>query len=380
MGTSKIRVLQTIRQGKVGGGESHLLDLVVSLDGKEFESTVLSFTDGPMIDKLKQFGVESYVIRTELPFNPLVWNRVRRLMIERKIDIVHAHGTRANSNVNFAARQLGIPVVYTIHGWSFHPDQSFIKKRMRIMGETFLTRRSTVNISVSESNRDEGKKIIRGFNSRVVHYGVNQDKFSRNRQYPDIRSQLRIPKDTILLLFLARMTSHKQPLTLLKGYRILAEKFKDIHLLMVGDGDQKDEALHYVEQNSLTGRVTFEGFRSDVPDILNAADVYILPSLWEGLPIGLLEAMHMGKTVIASKVDGTGDIIVNQENGLLLDTSNLVGDIVRQVEYVLMNRDEAVRMGKKAVETVQTDFNVQRMTDEIQTVYREVLKPSHRSV
>jgi glycosyltransferase involved in cell wall biosynthesis len=88
----------------------------------------------------------------------------------------------------------------------------------------------------------------------------------------------------------------------------------------------------------------------------------------------------MGKTVIASKVDGTGDIIVNQENGLLLNTSNLVEDIVRQVEYVLKNRDEAVRMGKKAVETVQADFNVQRMTNEIQTIYREVLKPDHRRI
>src|SRR5215475_10720045 len=119
----KIRVLECIRQGKIGGGESHLLNLVEYLDKDRFEPVVLSFTQGPMIDRLQEMGVGTDVIYTEKPFDVTKWGKVKGLLKEKKVDLIHAHGTRAASNVLWAARSLGIPVVYTIHGWSFHQDQ-----------------------------------------------------------------------------------------------------------------------------------------------------------------------------------------------------------------------------------------------------------------
>ena len=150
---NKIRVLECIRQGKIGGGESHLLSLTAHLDRERFEPVVLSFTDGPMMDRLREMGVETRLIYTEKPFDVRVWGRVKRLLEEVQPDIIHAHGTRANSNVLWAARSLGIPVVYTVHGWSFHQDQHPMVRRLRIWGEKYLTEKSQVNISVSASNQ-----------------------------------------------------------------------------------------------------------------------------------------------------------------------------------------------------------------------------------
>src|SRR5882762_8494588 len=144
--TKKIKVLECIRQGQIGGGESHLLSLVENLDKTRFDPIVLSFTDGPMIERLKDMGVETHVIFTEKPFDMAKWGSVKKLLKQHQIDLVHAHGTRACSNVMWAAKSLKIPIVYTVHGWSFHPDQNPLVRRIRIMGEAYLTSRANTNI------------------------------------------------------------------------------------------------------------------------------------------------------------------------------------------------------------------------------------------
>src|ERR1700749_4256717 len=140
--SKKIRVLECIRQGKIGGGESHLLNLGEYLDRERFEPLVLSFTDGPMIDRLKQMDVETDVIYTERPFDITKWRKVKEWLKEHRIDLIHAHGTRASSNVTWGAPSLGIPVVNTIQGWSFHQDQHALLRRMRIAGEKYITSRT----------------------------------------------------------------------------------------------------------------------------------------------------------------------------------------------------------------------------------------------
>src|SRR5688572_29370622 len=120
----KIKVLQCIRQGQIGGGESHLLSLVENLDRSQFDPVVLSFTDGPMIDRLNKMGIENHVIHSTRPFDITKWKKVKHLLSEKHIQLVHAHGTRANSNVLWASKQLNLPVIYTVHGWSFHQDQN----------------------------------------------------------------------------------------------------------------------------------------------------------------------------------------------------------------------------------------------------------------
>ncbi len=158
--SNKIRILETIRQGQIGGGESHLLSLVENLDKDRYEPVVLSFTEGPMVDRLKEMGIQTEVIYTEKPFDFSKWKRVKAFIEANNIQLVHAHGTRANSNVFWATKKLKLPLVYTIHGWSFHDDQNPLIKKVRVMGEQLLTNKSDINISVSASNQQSGKKYV----------------------------------------------------------------------------------------------------------------------------------------------------------------------------------------------------------------------------
>ncbi len=369
----KIRVLECIRQGQVGGGESHLLSLVENLDRSVFEPVVLSFTDGPMVKKLRDAGVSCTVIYTERPFDFTKWGKVKNFIRENKIDLVHAHGTRANSNILWPARSLKVPVIYTVHGWSFHDDQPTLVKRLRILGEKYLTTRSTKNISVSESNKNSGAAYLKHFDSTVVANGIDQRKFSPDKRFADIRAELGIPKEALVVVFIARLTVQKQPKLLIEAFNEAAKTQANLHLLMVGDGELKEEVISLASNSVLRERITLQPFRSDIPDILAAADIFVLPSLWEGLPIGLLEAMAMGKAVIASAVDGTKEVITDGENGILVSPGDTAG-LTEALQ--LLGTDEALRnkLQVKARETVSANYNAGYMTRKIEKIYHDVLE------
>lgn len=370
----KIRVLECIRQGQIGGGESHLLSLVENLDRSRFEPFVLSFTEGPMIERLKQLQVPTRVITTLKPFDFTKWKAVKSLLQEWKIELVHAHGTRANSNVLWAAHVLGIPVIYTVHGWSFHQDQNPVVRNIRILGERYLTANSELNISVSQSNQQSGKRYINTFSSVVINNGIDLNRFDPARNSKDIRGELGIAKDRLLVLFIARFTSHKQPLQLIKAFAKAARENSRLHLLMVGDGDEKAAALELIRTLGIQSRVTLESFRQDVPDVLAAADLFVLPSLWEGLPIGLLEAMAMGKAVIATNVDGTCEIVEHDRNGWLIETDNLVDHLSEALLLLSYDEERRSRFEKAAVQTVSQQFNAATMTRKIEDLYYKMIK------
>ena len=377
----KIRVLECIRQGQIGGGETHLLSLVENLDRSRFEPVVLSFTEGPMVERLRAMGVRTHVLYTERPFDVTKWRKVKQLMAAEGVDLVHAHGTRASSNTLWAARRLGIPLVYTVHGWSFHDDQPFLVRKLRIWGERWITARSALNIAVSASNRQSGVDSIPGFRAVVVNNGIDQRKFSPARTFKDIRGELNIPGDVVLLLFLARFTAHKQPLTLIRAFHEAVgkmagtvgemagvEKMPGLQLLMVGEGDEKEEGMRLVGELGLEGLVHFSPFRQDVPDVLAACDIYVLPSLWEGLPIGLLEAMAMGRAVIGTKVDGTREVLRDGENGLMVAPGD-IGALAAAMLRLAGDGELRESMGARAVETVRDRFNAAVMTKEIENIY-----------
>ncbi|WP_260607556.1 glycosyltransferase family 4 protein [Chitinophaga polysaccharea] len=369
----KTRVLETIRQGKIGGGESHVLDLVASLDKTVFDPIVLSFTEGPMMTALQKMNIPAFVIGSEKAFDISVWKKVKKFMEDQRIDIVHVHGTRANTNVLWAARKLGLPVVYTIHGWSFHDGLHPLAKRLRIAAEKFITRKTQVNICVSESNRQTGIKALKGFSGIVVRNGINLQKFNSDAQYPDLRAEYGIPESKLLVCFIARMTYQKNPVGMIRGFAAALQQAPQLHLLMIGDGELMNDVVSAATTAGIGKQVTFAGFRQDIPAVLHAADIYCLPSLWEGFPIGVLEAMAMGKTVIASDVDGTKEAVQDGENGILVPSGNPAALAAAMVRVA---RDGALRarLQSNAKAAIAANFNVVGMTEKIAAVYQQLCK------
>lgn len=369
----KIRVLQCIRQGQIGGGETHLVTLVENMDKSIYEPVVLSFTDGPMIKKLISMNITTHVIHSEKPFDLRVWKKVATLLVEEEIDVVHCHGTRAISNVFKAAKSLNLPIIYSIHGWSFHDDQPRYIKKIKILCEHFLTSRADVNIAVSESNRASGTAVIKSFKAVVINNGINQQKFNPGKNFKNIREEINVNNSAILIIFIARFTAHKQPLSLIKAFAIALKSHPGLQLLMVGEGDETAQANELVKRERIEDNIHFLPFRQDVPDLLAAADIFVLPSLWEGLPIGLIEAMSMGKAVIATNVDGSREIVKNDYSGLLIETDNLVANLTKAILDLAGSKSLREKLSNNALKTVSLNFNAAKMTKKIEKVYEGLL-------
>ena len=366
-----MRILHAIRQGKVGGGETHVLDLVNELDKHKFESVILSFTDGPMVDRLKADGFKTYAVQTEKPFNYMVWKKVKEIVKAEQIDLIHAHGTRANSNVFYSANALKIPLIYTVHGWSFHPDQNPLVKLVRTLSERFLVSKADKTICVSQSNLNEGKSKFPMVRSTVLVNGINQSKFNPNGTYTDIRKEFNIDQDAIVVGYIARITAQKDPLTFIKAIS-LTPSDQNVKFLVIGDGDLKAEMRSLAENLKLDKKIIFEKFRSDIPAILNGIDIFCLPSLWEGLPIALLEAMAMRKAIVATAIDGTMDLIINGENGLLVPVSD-AEKLKDAICLFAENMELRMLLGKNAGHTVKERYDVATMTRNIEAEYDEVI-------
>lgn len=312
-----VKVLEVIRQGQIGGGETHLLDLVGHFNPCEVEAIVLSFTEGPMVNTLRQKGIKTYVVETSYPFDPRVLKQIKTIICQENIRLIHAHGSRAASNVFLLARQLRLPLVYTVHGWSFHQNQNALIYRLRCLSEKLICRYCRQVICVSESNRLTGEKEFGLKNAAVIENGINLEKFNPAKHYKDIRKELGFKTDDFIVGFIARLTLQKAPLDFIKSIILAHQENPRLKALIVGSGELQEEVQTWIEAQNARDYIITSPFRQDVPDLLQAIDVFCLPSLWEGLSISLLEAMAMKKALVVTPTDGTRELITHEVNGMI---------------------------------------------------------------
>ena len=368
-----IKVLEVIRQGKIGGGESHLLDLVYFLNKEEIKPICLSFTDGEMINRLTQMGIECHVINTEKPFDISIQKQIIELIKDEGIELIHAHGSRAASNVIYPVWKLKLPFIYTVHGWTFHDDQSFPIKKIRSWSEKLICHYANKVICVSQSNMETGQTAFGLRNATVIENGVNMDRFNPQSQYTNLREEFGFSSSDFIVGFIARCTKQKNPIVFLESLIKAHKTNPSIKGLFIGEGDMDPEVDVFIKTHQMSDYLFRSSFRTDVPELLNAIDVYCLPSLWEGLSIALLEAMAMEKAIIATPTDGTCELIHNKENGLVIpfnDVQSLTDAIVTLSE----SPEKCKLYGTSARSLVENNYNAKHVSDEVTKLYFMIAK------
>lgn len=365
----KHKVLEVIRQGQIGGGESHLADLIELMDKTHFEPICLSFTPGEMITRLEAQGIRCHVINSQRGFDLSVQKAVAALLREEQIAIVHAHGTRAASNILFPTMRQKLPLVYTVHGWSFHDDQGWLMFQARKWSEKLICSRADRVICVSDGNAQTGREAFGLKSPIVIKNGVNLQRF-----FPSASKPCQFPGFTehdFIVGFIARCTKQKSPLDFLAAVEQAHQADPHVKGLFVGEGDMDEEVDRYISEHRMQDYVCRSPFRTDVPDLLQMMDVFCLPSLWEGLSIGLLEAMSMGRAIIATPTDGTREVIKNEENGLIVPFSSPI-HIAEAIARYKANPALRTRCGQNARQLVAERFNAQRVADAVVSIYEEV--------
>lgn len=367
-----IKVLEVIRQGEIGGGESHLLDLIAHFRPQEIEVVVLAFTPGAMIDSLQERGIKAYVIKTSRPFDIRVYRQIQSIILSENIQLIHAHGSRAASNLILIARKLHLPFIYTVHGWSFHQDQNKIIYKLRCLSEKIICRYSHKVICVSQSNLDTGQNNFGLKNAVVIENGINLQRFNPENTFKDIRTEFNFTSQDFIVGFIARLTLQKAPLDFVKSILIAHQQIPNLKALIVGDGDMREEISEYITNEQANDFIRTSPFRQDVPDLLHAINIFCIPSLWEGLSISLLEAMAMKKALVVTPTDGTYELIKHNINGKIAHFSNPQKLAEYFIEYY--NHPEQIeKFSSINQKIIQQRFDCSRVSEQVTKIYKEFL-------
>jgi len=369
---AKIRILQVLASGAVGGGTTHLLSLVGGLDPERFDLHVACSDDGPLLEDLARFGVRTHRVPMMQKLNPAAIARLAAIILRERIHQVHFHGTRAGLAAAPAALLTLRPRIYTVHGWSFHPRGSALLEGLARMLERMIAASSQKVICVGDSDRSLGLRlgILDEARSRVIHNGVLTEAFMPRQEDRDLaRAELGLPEDCLLVSLFGRLTQQKGQKTFLEAVSRLGGH--PVRFMLVGDGEDREMLERFAADRDFGDRVLFMGFRSDVPKLLAATDIVVLPSLWEGLPICLLEAMAAGRPVIASAVDGSVEVVVPGQTGLLVPPEHPQA-LAEAIAFLVEHPQVRERFGMRGQERVRQRFSLSEMLRATGAVYLEL--------
>ncbi len=279
--------------------------------------------EGALLDEVRAEGFHVIAVPFERRLSPLAHIAAFRALValfrREKPDLVHAHMPISGFLARLAARVAGVPrVAYTCHGFLFNQDNSLPVKAVSYLMEVIGGALTDVYLTVQGKEAADARRLFIARHAVPVWNGRNPALF-----HPDpaartrLRAELGTPPERTVIVAVSRLVRDK-------GYPELAEAMRavpDAELWVVGErleSDRGDDMAALLDQAGLGSRLRRLGYRRDVPAILAAADIFVLPSYFEAMPMSVIEAMLTGLPVVASDINGTREQVVPEETGLLV--------------------------------------------------------------
>ena len=366
---SRNRIVYLSHAFMVGGAEEMVLSLVRRLPDR-YEPVVVCIHDaGPIGEEIRRTGVRFEVLGLNPGLaRPLHLLKLRDFLIGLDPTIVHTFLLTGSLYGRFAAMMANVPVVI---GTEVNIYEN--KRPSHARMEQWLMRRTDAVVASAQSVKDFYVTQIGADPSRieVIYNAVDWSQLTATMARDEFRGVVGIPKDAIAAGIIARLTEQK-------AHRVLFEAMaqhhalQHLHLLVVGDGDLRDDLRQRAESLGLQQRVHFAGARRDLGNILGAIDFFTMPSLWEGLPLSLVLAMGAGLPVVATRVAGIPEVVQHDVNGLLVepgDSAALAREMARLVEDVELRRS----LGSRARDFVLPRFGFDHYIHSITALYDRLL-------
>jgi glycosyltransferase involved in cell wall biosynthesis len=371
----KINILHVYQNSKVGGIQQQILNIMKGYDRNVFRPVFCCL--GPK----KEMGEEI----EKLGFNSIALNRVRyhrfspgiipdiyRIIKKERIHIVRTHKYRANLYGRIAGWLANAPVIIaSLHIDYGNKDEYFGRK----MANRMLARITDTIIAVSDSVKNDSVRYDRIDPSRiiVIHNGVDTLAFNPEGTFRDISKDLSIEKEDMVIGCVGRIVHSKGLSYLLEALPEILHRYRSVKLLIVGDGSLKEDLREQARRLRILDRVIFAGRRRDIPDILSRMNVFVIPSIKEGLPNAILEAMAMGKPVVATNVGGIPEVVQHGVSGLIVPPRD-VERIARSVITLIDEPGKAKNMGEKARGFIMEQYSMQSTVQKWQTLYLTLLE------
>jgi glycosyltransferase involved in cell wall biosynthesis len=372
----KIPVLYVITKLELGGAQKQLLSLIRGLDTEKFSPFLFTGFDGPLLTDALGFSYLTLKRSRCLtrPVHPLkdilaFWELffyIKRI----KARIVHTHSSKAGIIGRWAAFCANVPVVvHTVHGWSFNDFQPFFLRWGYLWLERIAARISDSIVTVSE--HDKAKGIACGVGCvqqyALIHYGIEEVFFKAQGFL--VREEFKVPPGNLVVGMIACFKPQKSPEDFIRLAALIAPVEPNVTFLLVGDGALRAVVVKRIRGQNLEGRVFLAGWRRDIPACIAAMDIVVLTSLWEGMPIVILEAMACAKPVVATHTGGIAEIVQEGETGFLVRPRD-VQAMSAKVRLLLADGFLRERMGESAQRALGNDFCADKMAKDTARVYR----------
>jgi len=367
MGLDRLKILHVIPTLDRSGAEKQLTLLATGLDPYRFEVHVCALTrGGPYRRELARAGIPVTVLSKAMKFDVRTYWRLVRLMRHGHYHIVHTWLFAANSLGRVCARRARVPVVVAgercVDVW---------KARWQLAVDRRLARWTDAVVANSAGVRDfYVQQGIPADLLEVVPNGIASTP-------PDavdvaaVRAELGIPPDAFVVCSVGRLWRQKRMRDVAFAVGILCEVTPRVHGLIIGEGPRRPVIEHFIQGTALGGRVRLLGHRADAVRLVQASDVVVSASAFEGLPNAVLEAMRCARPVVATGIPGTREVVVHGVTGLLGQPDSPVA-LARALFRLYEHPDLARRMGHAGQQRVQQHFTVEQMVQRYADLYRRL--------
>ncbi|HEX6533142.1 MAG TPA: glycosyltransferase family 4 protein [Gemmatimonadaceae bacterium] len=378
--SNPMRIALMLESDGPGGAEVMLLHLAEELRRRGHEVLPVGPANrvGWLGARFRERGFDPATYTLRRAFDLRCVAQLTRLLRERRVEVVHSHEFTMAVYGAAAARRAGARHVITMHGGRYFADQWRRRAALR-----WAVRRSDALVAVSGATAEDLGRTL-GVRRDTVHVVPNGIEF-RSGVRERVRRELKVDDDELLLVAVGNLYPVKGHMVLLRALAALAapgapgaEAPVSWRLAIAGRGDEEGPLRAFAGKEGIADRVHLLGFRSDVPDILAAGDVFVMPSLSEGLPLALVEAMSMALPIIASDVGGIPEVVSRAEEALLVppgDAEALAGAI----RDLLAHPEHRRALGDAARRRAYRDFSVRTMGEAYERLYRGWAPPSPRA-
>lgn len=362
-------ILHLIETSGPGGAERMLISLVEALPKHEYRSLVCLLKEGWLNQELQRRGVETVVIpqprSVDVNWLWAVWHLVRT----RHIDLMHSHEFAMNTYGSLISLIAGIPQIATVHGKNY-----YYKRWYRRLAYRFVARHGRM-VAVSEDCRrflsdNVGvplEKIL------TIYNGIPTERYEPSSSIrTDIRSALGVTSDQPVIGTVGNLYPVKGQTYLVQAMSVIVRHWPDCRLIIAGRGELESVLKREAKELGIERNVMFLGYRPDVPELLQAVDIFVLPSLSEGLSLSILEAMAAAKPVVATAVGGNPEVILNSETGYLVPSANPAA-LAEKIIALLQDPLLAQEIGMNSRARVMQHFSLSAMVNRYLNQYAERL-------
>lgn len=370
---TRTKVLYLVNEFADGSSNNLILTLIEGMDHERFEFYVggLKSIGGPMEARFRTAGatVANFGMSPGRLGLGLV-RQIARAVDAHAIDLVHTHVMRPDILGGIAARlsPRRPAVLSTKHNMAYVRGQTAWRARNLVYWPTM--RASTHIVTVTEALRQQAitRLHLRPDRVTTIYNGIDADHFYQPDAREATRADLGIEPDAFVMTYTGRLIGGKGIEDLLRATARLAPHHPEARALIVGAGVLDAPLKQLAGELGITDQTVFSGFRRDIPAVLAASDVFVLPSFSEGLPLSLLEAMAARKPVVASRVGGIPEVVVDGETGLLIEPGDVPG-LAAALASLMDDPARSQRIGTQGQQHVQDHFSVDRMVAQYQALY-----------